>query len=298
MSEIIFDSAFFHQLSTIKMSTKWKLNLGNAGNRRSDSKGSSVEFSDYREYLLGDDIRKIDWNVYGRMNKFYVKQFMEEKEGMFHIFLDGSASMEFGAVKKSVAARRLAAVFAYIILQNLDRVDLTLLSSKETFLGKNKKSANAITGKRAFPKILKELEAMEFGGTTQLEKSIRQIGLQGKGVSIIISDFFDKDEIEEVLKYLTYKKQQIILVQVLAKEEENPLFEGTVVMHDMETEEKIKLTMSSSLQKSYQKAFCEFQKKLKYAAQKYQAQYIYFMTEQKLDQFIYEGLKKDTFSLR
>ena len=96
MEEVLFDGEFFARLHTLRMSNKMKLTSGMSGGRKSSAKGNSVEFSDFREYMLGDDIRKIDWNAYGRMNRLFIKLFQEEKEGLFRIFLDGSKSMDYG----------------------------------------------------------------------------------------------------------------------------------------------------------------------------------------------------------
>lgn len=99
MESAVFDKGFFDKLNTLKMSLNMRLNQGMSGIRKSSAKGSSVEFSDFREYMMGDDIRRIDWNAYGRTDKLYIKQFMEEKEGIFQIFIDTKRSMEFGKSK-------------------------------------------------------------------------------------------------------------------------------------------------------------------------------------------------------
>lgn len=122
MESAVFDKGFFDKLNTLKMSLNMRLNQGMSGIRKSSAKGSSVEFSDFREYMMGDDIRRIDWNAYGRTDKLYIKQFMEEKEGIFQIFIDTSRSMEFGKNPKSKMALQTAGALSYIILGNLDRV--------------------------------------------------------------------------------------------------------------------------------------------------------------------------------
>ena len=116
MESAIFDNAFFKKLNTLKMSLNMQLSQGMSGVRKSSAKGSSVEFSDFREYMLGDDIRRIDWNAYGRTDKLYIKQFMEEKEGIFRIFIDTSRSMCFGEASKSTMALQTAGELSYICL--------------------------------------------------------------------------------------------------------------------------------------------------------------------------------------
>ena len=112
----LFDAGFFARLNHLKLASHIRLDKGLSGGRKSSAKGSSVEFSDFREYLPGDDIRRIDWNVYGRLDKLYVKQFMEEKEALYHVFLDTSASMDFGQGKKSVMARASKMAWAVFVI--------------------------------------------------------------------------------------------------------------------------------------------------------------------------------------
>lgn len=287
MEERLFDSTFYAKLNTLKISTKLKLNAGMSGSRKSTAKGNSVEFSDFREYMLGDDIRRIDWNVYGRMDKLFVKLFMEEKEGLFHIMLDCSKSMDYGEKKKSVLARRIAAALSYIILNQLDRVYLTTIKENEI------KSTKGMTGRQSFQKILMELEHVTFEGTTDLKKGIMSKSYPSKGVVIIISDFFDQnqEQFEEVVKYLTYKKQEVVLIQTLAIEEVHPELEGTLRMIDMETNQEERITISHKVLKQYEKTLQKFQNNLMQIAKKYQAQYLTMTTEDPLEKLLLEGIR-------
>jgi len=118
----LFDSEFLKKIQQLVITSKIVLSDGAGGNRKSRSKGSSIEFSDYREYSLGDDFRRIDWNAYGRFEKLFIKLFMEEREAHVHIFLDTSKSMDWGEPNKSFASRRLAAELSYISPSNYDKV--------------------------------------------------------------------------------------------------------------------------------------------------------------------------------
>ena len=287
MEERLFDSTFYAKLKTLKLSTKLKLNAGMSGSRKSTAKGNSVEFSDFREYMLGDDIRRIDWNAYGRMDKLFVKLFMEEKEGLFHIMLDCSKSMDYGEKKKSILARRIAAALSYIILNQLDRVYLTTIKENEV------KSTKGMTGRQSFQKILMELEHITFEGKTDLKKGIISKPYPSKGVVMIISDFFDQnqEQLEEIVKYLTYKKQEVVLIQILAVEEVHPELEGTLRMIDMETKQEERITMSQKVIKEYQKTLHRFQNNLMHIAKKYQAQYLTMTTEDPLEKLLLEGIR-------
>lgn len=287
MEERLFDSTFYAKLNTLKLSTKLKLNAGMSGSRKSTAKGNSVEFSDFREYMLGDDIRRIDWNAYGRMDKLFVKLFMEEKEGLFHIMLDCSKSMDYGEKKKSILARRIAAALSYIVLNQLDRVYLTTIKENEI------KSTKGMTGRQSFQKILMELEHITFEGTTDLKKGIMSKLYSSKGVVIIISDFFDQkqEQLEEMVKYLTYKKQEVVFIQTLALEEVHPKLEGTLRMIDMETKQEERITMSQKVLKEYEKTLQQFQSNLMHIAKKYQAQYLTMTTEDPLEKLLLEGIR-------
>lgn len=278
--EKIFDAEFFEKLYNIKFNTSIKLNIGMNGGRKSSAKGSSVEFSDFREYMFGDDIRKIDWNAYGRTDKLFVKLFMEEKEGLFNIFLDCSKSMDYGKNNKSIYALKLVAMFSYIIINNLDRVYITKMQQDNIITSKG------MTGQQAFKKILVDLENTKFYGSIDLEKCIKNRQLKNKGISIIISDFFSEN-IEQVIRYLLYKNQEIILIHILSREELEPDIEGTYNLIDSEILNDMRITMSSNVKKMYQKSLEKFLNNLKILAQKYHITYIQIPTDKPLDQLFY-----------
>ena len=135
MAERIFDQDFFNKLNNLAIAMNARMSYGMSGGRKSSAKGSSVEFSDYREYIPGDDIRRIDWSAYGRLDRLYIKQFMEEKEGVFQIFVDASKSMAFGEPPKTRQALQLAGALAYLVLNNLDRVYVSQMQEGTLQLG-------------------------------------------------------------------------------------------------------------------------------------------------------------------
>lgn len=277
MDEIIFDKEFFQKLSTLKLLMKTPLDTGMGGSRKSMAKGSSVEFSDFREYILGDDIRRVDWNAYGRMDKLFVKLFMEEKEGLFRIMVDLSKSMDYGSKKKSVTALRIAGLLSYMILHNLDRVVMTALREDQS------ETTKGMTGSQSFQKLLSFLSDLVFQGETDLEKSIRSQPIHGRGVCILISDFFDPNGLDGVLKYLSYQKQEIYLFHVLAQEEQNPQQEGYVNLIDSETGDQLKVSMNSKVIGQYQEALLKFTSSIKESARRYGAGYIPVTAGEALD---------------
>lgn len=260
MEEIrsIFDSAFLRKLEQLRLNTRKLMNTKGSGIRKSRSKGSSVEFSDYREYTAGDDFRRIDWNAYGRFEKLFVKLFMEERQARINIFLDTSASMDWGTPHKGIQAKRLSAAIAYIGLSNFDSVSLFSVNHRLVSVG------TSMHGKRAFRQVLDYLEPLPFEGTTALNKAVTEFnGSGGAGLSFIISDFMSLDGMQEAMKYLQYRKQDVLLCQILAPEEISPAVRGGVRLLDRETGEARDITVTDALLRSYDKALTHFINDLK-----------------------------------
>ncbi len=283
MNDVLFDHTFFEKLNTVKMSLNMRLSQGMSGSRKSTAKGSSVEFSDFREYMLGDDIRRIDWNAYGRTDKLYIKQFMEEKEGLFRFFIDTSSSMEFGEKKKSLMALRISAALSYIIMNNLDRVFINELRGSSLVNGKG------MSGGSAFSHLLRDLERINFEGDTHISRCISSYAVPRGGVSIIVSDFLDPEGIEKAVKYLVSRKQAVILIQVLAREEIDVDYEGTVNILDMETNERVKITMSNAAIKDYRSRLTGMQDELSRISRKYGAHYVSVVSDEDLVSVLLSG---------
>lgn len=118
----MLDRNFYEALSRLRLQMSHKSSLNMSGNRKSIQKGLSAEFSDFREYMPGDDLRRMDWNVYARLDKLYIREYMEEKEAVVSVLIDTSASMDYGVHSKAELARDLAAVVSFLALGNMDRL--------------------------------------------------------------------------------------------------------------------------------------------------------------------------------
>ncbi len=283
MNKAIFDKEFFDKLSSLSMNMNLKLSRGEQGGRKSKAKGVSVEFSDFREYSHGDDFRRIDWNAYGRFEKLFVKLFMEEREATFNIFIDGSQSMDFGEFNKGNVALKIAASLSYIALNNLDKVKINCLRDN------NLQSFNMSTGKIAFQKILNDLTMIKFQGSTNLKTSISRASIRNNGMSVIISDFLTQggvDEIENTIKYLAYKKQEIVLIQVLCIEERDPELYGTLNLIDCETNNGMKVSITPKILQSYKETLKEYNYKLEELIKKYGGIFIKVNSEDDIGKII------------
>ena len=283
MSERLFNEDFFKKIIKINMHINFKLSSGTQGGRKSKAKGVSVEFSDYRDYAPGDDFRRIDWNAYGRFDKFFIKVFMEEREGVFNFFIDKSKSMDYGLINKKDTALKVVAALSYIALNNLDRVNISTMESGNI---ENIKSA---AGNKAFLRILRELDNLEFKGSTDLTKSIKKRPLSNRGASIIVSDFLNNyglKDLEESLKYLAFKKQEIILVQILSEEEINPDFNNEITFIDSETNEAVKMSLTPNVIKEYKRALKLYKNSLEDLVKKYGGKFISVSSSMEIEEII------------
>lgn len=298
---MVFDPEFFHRLSHMTLSPRIRPNLGNTGAYKSGKKGSSIEFSDIREYLAGDDIRRIDWNAYARSEKLFVKLFMDEREARYHILLDTSRSMDLPE-EKSKKALQIAAMLAYLAFHNGDRADVTFLKEQNSYTTKS------YTGKNALYPLLNELTKTQFTGSISLETAIRPLSFYGKGTTFLISDFLSpwtQDDIEKQLDITTLlyllqnQKQAVVLIQISSPEEEHPelLFSENTTEHlmtlvDSETNGKLKITPSKTLFQQYYQRKLSFEQQLFKAASRCQSIYIKSISKDPIEQFLFDGQKK------
>lgn len=287
----MLDAKFYDTLVRLRLSIGRKSSMSMTGNRKSVQKGSSAEFSDFREYMPGDDIRRIDWNAYARLDKLFIKEYMEEKEAVVSILVDTSASMNYGEQKKSELALSIAAALSYLALSGMDRVvvyDMKRMASPFMVTG----------GKKGYPRLLKWLEQLSFDGAADIHTAIRQMALKGPGMTVLISDFLTEhmvdgpeEEIEKIMRYLDYCRQKVVMLHVMAKEELEIGLSGTYNLIDMENREQLRITMDAASIRDYQQGLEAFLNKLKRSCRKTGSSYILCNTERDLYQLIFEDLR-------
>lgn len=248
------------------------------GERRSKKRGHSVEFADHRQYVSGDDIRHIDWNIFGRLDKLFLKLFLEEEDLSLHVVLDASASSDCGEPNKYLFMQRCAMALGYVGLVNLNRVACTIMSGVDADAadrtGKpvNEKAASSpirglrdLRGRRRVHDLARFLCATTPGGTLSFRAAAERIALsrRGKGVMIIFSDFFFKDGYEDGLRLLSGHGYDLILVQVLSPQELEPPIKGDLRLKDIEDADTAEVTISAPLLKRYQANLAAYCKKLR-----------------------------------
>lgn len=287
MMEKVFDEDFYRKLESISIKARMTLTDGAAGGRKSKAKGSSVEFSDFREYTPGDDFRRVDWNAFGRFDKLFLRLFMEEREALLNIFCDCSKSMDYGEKSKSAMCLRIAGIMTYLALNNLDRVCLNRVTERTLV------PSPSFMGKSSFQRALQFLEAGSFTGNTDLAASVKRKDLKSRGISVVISDFFTSGSIDEVIKYLAFKKQQIVLIQVLSEDEINPQLGGQVRLVDSETAEEMNLTITPKLLNIYSQKLKTLQSGIKTSAKKYGGVFFQLSTSDSLEKIVFEDFTRE-----
>ncbi|MBI4559615.1 MAG: DUF58 domain-containing protein [Candidatus Hydrogenedentes bacterium] len=252
----LLDPEFLLKLERLAIAAK-RVQLGvTKGERKSKRKGSSVEFADYRDYVQGDDLRHVDWNIVGRLNALYLKLFQEQEDLTVHLLIDSSRSMSFGNPPKISFACKLAAAIGYIGLIGYDRV------SAESFNSAGTQSLRPCRGRISAGKLFAFLSAIKAQGDTHLEEACRSYLLRNrsKGVIILISDFFDQDGFVECLRRLAQANCDLYVVHVLSPEEIDPPMSGDLKLIDCEIKAFTEVSVSRTLLKRYKSnlgGFCE-----------------------------------------
>ncbi|MCH5153599.1 MAG: DUF58 domain-containing protein [Clostridiales bacterium] len=251
---------FFSRLETLALNLRTDLSGFFGGKHLVRTYGQTVEFADYREYMLGDDIRRIDWNLYSRFEKFFIKLFTDERQMHTHVYLDCSASMSKANPQKSAYAVGVAAALGFLTVHNMDKLSFKLVQGNRV-----QNPFGTIVGKTTFYKAVRDLEGLEFDGESDLLSAIKSdvsIG-SNDGLTVIISDFFTESDWKKAIDYLRFKNRQVLLIQVLAPEEVDPTYEGRVNMIDAEAIDaadfkNMKMNITRSMRLAYEEALKDF----------------------------------------
>lgn len=234
MKKVVINESFLSQLE--QLGTVLKNNVAGmfGGNRRSKNLGSSCEFADYRDYMPGDDVTKIDWNAYARFDKLYQKLYFDERQMHTRIYIDASRSMAHGSDDKAEAAIRLAAAFAYLSVSEMDKVSIYAI--RDSYL---EEIVSGMVGKDAYLTCIGKLNELEFDSDSKISEAIVPSAVgRGDGYSIIISDFLTEENFESAIDRLAEQKRDILCVQILSREEINPQFRGKMHLFDSENQSK------------------------------------------------------------
>ena len=232
------------------------------GLHKSPYHGFSVEFSQHRPYMQGDNLRSVDWRVFGKTEKYYIKQYEEETNLRSYIILDSSKSMSYSSnkiVSKLDYASTLVAALSYMMIKQQDAVSLTIYSDEiQKYLPP--KSSNSY-----LQQVLKELVSLKASSKTNTSDALNKVAekIRRRGLVIIISDFFDDvDKTLKAIKHFAHQKNEVIIFQVLDPLERTFGFGKDAIFKDLETDEEL-TTQPYQIQKAYQEAMNEFTNKIK-----------------------------------
>src|SRR5207253_3344468 len=243
----LLDPQFLARLEQLELVSR-KIFVGKMkGERLSKRKGQSVEFADYRNYVVGDDLRFLDWNLFARLDKLFIRLFLEEEDLHVYFLLDNSLSMDFGSPTKLRFAKQLAAALGFVGLVNSDRVMIEAFNDRLT------QSMPPLRGRRSLWRMLNFLDKVEPAGPSDMARSLRAFSLKcpGKGIVVVLSDFMDKGGYEEALRYLVARQMDVYAIQILSHEEIEPEIMGDLKLVDVEDDDIAELTVNVPLLKRY-----------------------------------------------
>jgi len=261
------------------------------GLHKSPYHGFSVEFTEHRPYMPGDEIRHIDWKAYGKTDRYYIKEFEEETNLKTYLILDASKSMDYasaGQLKKIEYASYLAAALGYLMVEQRDAVGLTVYDQQV------RTSLPPRATKLYLQQILRELEMLRPGNKTGTAQSLHEVAerIKRRGLIVVLSDLLDDPaQVMTALKHFRHRGNEVIVMQVLDPLERSFAFGTEAVFRDMETKEEL-LTQPWHIQTAYRESMHEFLDFYKRECRENAIDYVLLDTASPFDRALFEYLNK------
>ncbi|GBD86194.1 hypothetical protein BMS3Abin03_00104 [bacterium BMS3Abin03] len=287
----ILDPSIISKITSLELRARLVVEGFMVGLHRSPYHGFSVEFTQHRPYMQGDNLKDVDWKVYGKTEKFYIKQYEEETNLKIHIILDTSASMKFaskGNVTKQEYAATLTAALSYLMMKQQDAVGLTLYSDRIM------KYLPPKVSRPFLQEIFKSLSKISSSDKTNTASCLQSIAekIKRRGLVIIISDFFDDiGSVLKAIKHFSYQKNEVIVFQILDPIERSFAFGRDAIFIDMETNDEI-TTQPYQIQKAYKEAMNAFITSLKRECLNSNVDYNLIETSQPFDKALLNYIQK------
>ncbi len=250
---IMLSDAFLSRLDTLMLAIRGRASGGAGGTRRSRQTGSSAEFSDYREYIPGDDIRRIDWNALARFDRIFLKLFMEEQESAVTVLLDGSGSME----EKWAVSRQAAEAVGYLALTGGDRLRVVFLQQA------GNRESPLLAGRQAYARLVQFLDTCTPQGGGSLTERVMHVENLRKGLCFLISDCYEEGGIGTALDSLRYRGQECAVIQPLSPAELNPALDGALKLTDPEDGETVNVLADREALENYRQALEQFLREIR-----------------------------------
>lgn len=284
----LLDPRFMARLDALDVLSRKILQGKLKGERRSKRRGRSVEFADHRPYVHGDDVRFLDWNIYGRLDQLFLKLFLEEQDLSLHLLLDTSGSTASGEPRKDGYLKQLAAALSYVGLVNNNRVSLATFSDGLTGRMTN------LRGRRYLQPMADFLVSAPAEGETRFDEACRRWvgGRIGSGVTVVLSDFLFKEGFETGLKRLVSDRYDLVAVQVLSPQEREPDLDGDLKLVDLEDADTAEITVSRALLRFYKRNLAAYCTALKEFCTRRGATYVLTDTGRPVERLVLESLRR------
>lgn len=223
------------------------------GERRSHRKGQSVEFADFRHYVPGDDLRFVDWNLYARLDRLYLKLFLEEEDLHVYFLVDSSPSMDFGEPTKFFAAQQLAAALGFVGMCRGDRVRIE-------FLGNANKTSPVFRGRSQLLRMTQFVQSVQPNEVFDLTDAVKRFCLRatGRGIVVLLSDLMDKRGYESALRLLVGRQMDVFVLHMLSAEEISPELTGDLKLVDCEDQDEAEISVSTAVINKYKATLAAF----------------------------------------
>ena len=295
---MIFDEATLRRLNALSLVANKVRTGAMPGDRRTPKKGNSIEFADYRDYVPGDDLRRLDWRVYARLERPYIKLFEDEQDLSVHILIDSSASMNWGEgpTNKFDYARRVAAALATIGLATGDQITVTMLKygTDPASLRSSGVSYGPVRGRAHQLRFFNFLELQETEGHTALDHALRGYAHNRTraGLVFLLSDLFAPDGFEDGLSQLRARGHQVAVLHTLNPEELDPPLAGDVRLVDVETGDRQSVSLDGGLRGIYRERVNEWRQQIRAYCRNRDMHYIDIDTAEAWDKLVLYRLRR------
>ncbi|WIO74709.1 DUF58 domain-containing protein [Porticoccaceae bacterium LTM1] len=263
----LFDPEFLSSLGHLSITARRVAGGGRFGEKLSKDLGSGLEFKDFRPYSAGDDLRRIDWNIYNRLGRIFLRLYEEQQDLPLYLMPDLSESMYSEGAVRAKAALRASLAMATISMNQNDSAGLVPFGEDMEVITKGK------SGKANIMSFARHLSGLKPQAKTDLPKSLQKLSSLNlrSGLLVIVSDFFDPAGLEAIKKALGKVKHKVLLIQIVRPSDSDPTLQGELRLRDCETGEVADIAMTTAVLKRYQEAYQTFSEQLAQVAKKRQA---------------------------
>lgn len=283
----LLDPAFVRELEALRRRMTVTVQSGAIGERASRRRGGSAEFQDHRAYSPGDDLRRVDWAAFARTGEPVLKLFRAEEDSVLRLVLDASASLSFGTPPKLEVARRIAAAIGYLALANGQRAQVLIARQANGHAPSRslERAHPPRRGRAALPSLLRDLSEPTAGGPGDLAGALDQAVQQSTrpGLLVVASDFLDPGPVTRALTRACAAGHRVALVQVLAREEIDPSYEGDFTFVDAENQAELELSMDAAAVDAYVTRLAGLIEELRSWSRRHRASYVRLSTDEALE---------------